>query len=432
MNAIIATFIFAATLSVLFTDKRHRVVVSGLGASAMVAAGHLFSFYNEEHAVLAIDFETLGLLMGMMILVSLLRKTGFFEFIAIKVAQRSSGSTVRLLLTLGLTTSLLSMVLDNVTTVVLMAPMTVLIAELLAISPVPLLMSQAIFSNTGGMATLVGDPPNILIGAAARLTFTDFLFHLGPIVVVTWVFMFFTLTFVFRRDLSAVTLDDERKQTLQHLKAEEALSNWENARRVLIVIGGVVVLFFLESALNITPAFAALTGAGVALAWTNHTVHEILEDVEWDVLLFFSGLFVMVGGMEGAGVLEKAAQALGKLQDLSPLVLGLVVLWIMALLSAVIDNVPITIAVIPIVVSLDAKGVDIRPLWWAIALGAGLGGNATPIGSTANVVVMSVSERTAYRITDRQWLRDAVPAALVSMIVASVLYIVLFDFLRMG
>ena len=432
MNAVIATFIFAASLSVLFTDKWHRVVVSGLGASAMVAAGHLFSFYNEEHAIQAIDFETLGLLMGMMILVSLLRKTGFFEFIAIKVAQRSSGSTVRLLLTLGLTTSVLSMVLDNVTTVVLMAPMTVLIAELLAISPVPLLMSQAIFSNTGGMATLVGDPPNILIGAAAHLTFTDFLFHLGPIVVVTWVFMFFTLTYVFRRDLSAVTLDEDRKQTLQRLKAEEALSNWENARRVLIVIGGVVALFFLESTLNITPAFAALTGAGVALAWTNHTVHEVLQDVEWDVLLFFSGLFVMVGGLEGAGVLEKAAEELGKLHELSPLALGLIFLWIMALLSAVIDNVPITIAAIPIVLSLRSKGVDIRPLWWAIALGAGLGGNATPIGSTANIVVMSVSERTAYRITDRQWLRDAVPAALISMIVASVLYILLFDFLRMG
>jgi Na+/H+ antiporter NhaD/arsenite permease-like protein len=432
MNVIIATFIFAGTLSILFTDKWHRVVVSGLGASAMVAAGHLFSFYNEERAIHAIDFETLGLLMGMMILVSLLRKTGFFEFVAINVAQRSSGSVVRLLLTLGLTTSLLSMVLDNVTTVVLMAPMTVLIAELLAISPVPLLMSQAIFSNTGGMATLVGDPPNILIGAAAHLTFTSFLFHLGPIVLVTWIFMFFTLTFVFRRDLSAVQLDENRKQTLQRLKPEEALSNAENARRVLIVIGGVVVLFFLESALNITPAFAALTGAGVALAWTNHTVHEILQDVEWDVLLFFSGLFVMVGGLQSAGVLDKAADGLDKLHELSPLVLGLVVLWIMALLSAVIDNVPITIAVIPIVLSLDTQGVDIRPLWWAIALGAGLGGNATPIGSTANVVVMSVSERTAYRITDRQWLRDAVPASLVSMIVASILYIILFDFLRMG
>ena len=430
MNELIAVVIFAATLVILFTEKWHRLVVSAVGASAMVGAGHLFGFYNEEIAIDAVEFETLGLLMGMMIVVSLLRKTGFFEFIAIQVAQRSGGSLARLLLTLGITTSVLSMLLDNVTTIVLMAPMIILIAELLDVSPIPLLISQAIFSNIGGMATLVGDPPNILIGAASGLTFNDFLTHMGPIVLVVWVFSYLTLRYLFRRNL--VASSPEQQRILHNLSAEEALTDPDSARRILIVLAGIVVLFFLESTLNIAPAFAAMTGAAVALGWTYQDVHEILKEVEWDVLLFFSGLFVMVGGLDAAGVLERIARELIMLQSVSPVVLGLIVLWAMVLLSAVIDNVPITIAVIPIILALGAEGVNIQPLWWAIALGAGLGGNATPIGSTANVIAISISERTAQRITSRQWLADGVPTVLIGTLAASGLYLLLFDFLGGG
>ena len=429
MTEMAAAAIFLVTLLLIFAQKWHRMVVSSIGAATMVGAGLLLGFYDEERAVEAVEFETLALLLGMMILVALLRTTGFFESLAILVAQRSRGSAVRLLFTLGLTTAILSMALDNVTTVVLMSPMTVLIAEFLDISPVPLLISQAIFSNTGGMATLVGDPPNILLGTAAGLSFNDFLTHLGPIVLIVWVVTFFVLRYRLRHQLRTADPETHRRSAIHGLNARAALTDQRSARRVLLVLGGVIVLFVLERPLHITPAFAALTGAGIALGWTQMGVHEILKDVEWDVLLFFVGLFVLVGGLEAAGVLEQVAERLLTLQDISPLLLGLIIMWVMVTLSALIDNIPVTIAVIPIVLELNALGVDVQPIWWAVALGAGLGGNATPIGSTANIVVIAVSERTDRPITDREWLSVGIPAVLAASLVASALYAILFGFL---
>lgn len=426
-HEIIASGIFLVTLLALFTEKWHRVVVTGIGASVMVATGTVMGFYNETIAVDAVEFETLGLLMGMMILVALLRKTGFFEYVSIQVAQRSGGHYSILLLMMGITTSILSMFLDNVTTIMLMSPMIILIAELLDISPIPLLITQAIFSNLGGMATLVGDPPNILIGAAAGLTFNDFLFRIGPIVFVVWIFSYFVLRFLFREEL--VNVPPENQQSLHKLKPGEALADPISARQILIILVGVVIFFFLESTLHVKPAFAAMTGAGLALGWTQQNVHEVLQEVEWDVLLFFTALFIMVGGLEQAGVLHQIADSISALQELSPTLLGLMIMWAMVVLSAVIDNVPITIAVIPVVLFMAEKGINVTAIWWAIALGAGLGGNATPIGSTANVIVMSVSERTETPITTREWLAKGIPTAFVGTIVASILYILLFDYL---
>ena len=297
MNELVAVSIFAITLVFLFMEKWHRVVVTAIGASVMVGAGHYLNFYNEEIAIDAVEFETLGLLMGMMMIVALLQRTGFFSYIAIQVAKRSGGNILRLMLTLGVTTSVLSMFLDNVTTVILMAPVVVLIAELMGISPIPLLISQAIFSNTGGMATLVGDPPNILIGAASDLSFTDFIVHMGPIVFVVWIASYLVLRYLFRNDLQEIS--EHGKQALQHLDADEALTDPVCARRILIVLVGIVIAFFLESPLGITPAFAAMTGAGVAFAWTQQDVHTVLKEVEWDVLLFFSALFIMGGRLRG-------------------------------------------------------------------------------------------------------------------------------------
>ena len=427
MNELVAVGIFAITLVFLFVEKWHRVVVTAIGASAMVAAGHLLNFYNEEIAIDAVEFETLGLLMGMMMIVSLLQRTGFFSYIAIRVAKQSGGSVVRLMLTLGITTTVLSMFLDNVTTVILMAPVVVLIAEIMGISPIPLLISQAIFSNTGGMATLVGDPPNILIGSAAGLNFTDFFIHMGPLVLLVWVGSYLTLRYLFRHNLKSIA--GSGTQALEHLNADEALSDPVSAKRILIVLSGIVVVFFLESVLGITPAFAAMTGAGIAFAWTQQDVHNVLKEVEWDVLLFFSALFIMVGGLEASGILEDVAKELLTLEDVSAVWLGLLIMWSMVVLSALVDNVPITIAAIPIVLELGREGIDIQPIWWAIALGAGLGGNATPIGSTANVVVISLSERTETPITTRQWLTDGLPTVAVATIIASVLYVVFYDFL---
>jgi Na+/H+ antiporter NhaD/arsenite permease-like protein len=430
VNEVLSVAIFAVTLIFLLFEKWHRVVVSALGASAMVGAGHLFQFYDEEIAIDAVEFETLGLLLGMMMIVALLQETGFFSYIAIRVAQMSGGSTARLLLALGLTTSILSMFLDNVTTVILMAPVVILIAELLDVSPIPLLISQAIFSNTGGMATKVGDPPNILIGAASDLSFTDFMIHMSPIVLVVWIVSWLSMRLVFGNRL--VEVGPKGQETLHRLDPDEALTDRVSARRILIVLGGVVIAFFLESMLGVTPAYTAMTGAGIAFLWTEQDIHGILREVEWDVLLFFSALFIMVGGLEASGVLDKAAEELIQLQDLSPVLLGLLIMWMMVVLSALVDNVPITIAVIPIVLHLGREGIDIQPIWWAIALGAGVGGNATPIGSTVNVVVISVSERTESPITTREWLRDSLPTVGVGVLAASVMYFMLYDFLSAG
>ncbi len=427
MNEAIAVGIFAVTLVSIFLEKWHRVVVSALGASAMVLAGHIWGFFNEETAIEAVEFETIALLLSMMIIISLFRRTGFFEYLAIKVAQYSGGSLVRLMLMLGVTTSLLSMFLDNVTTIVLMSPMIVLIAELMGVSPIPLLISQAIFSNIGGMATLVGDPPNILIGSASHLTFSDFLVKMGPITLAVWAAAYLVFRYLFRG--YRVSAGGENRHALTHLSAPEALTDPTNALRLFIVLTGVIALFFVENTLHLAPAFAAFTGAAIALAWTQFDIHETLADIEWDVLLFFTALFVLVGGLEGAGVLEKITEIIFEFQDTSPVLLGLIILWAMVILSALVDNIPITIAVIPIILSLGARGMNTTPLWWAIALGAGLGGNATPIGSTANVLVISLSERTEHPITTRQWLVHGVPVVVASTVVASILYVVLFDFL---
>jgi Na+/H+ antiporter NhaD/arsenite permease-like protein len=427
MNEFIAVTVFAVALILLFLEKWHRVVTSALGASAMVVAGRVFSFYDEETALHAISFETLGLLLGMMIVVVLLQRTGLFEYVAIRVAQRSGNSPARLLLMLSLTTSILSMLLDNVTTVVFMAPVTVLIARLLGLSPIPLLIAQAIFSNIGGMATLVGDPPNILIGVASGLTFMDFLIHMGPMVLGAWIATYLVLRYLSRHELAAPI--SEQQHALQTLDADKALTDRVGARRVLIVLGGIAILFALESVLHIAPAFAALAGAGIALAWTQQDSQAVLSEIEWDVLLFFSGLFVMVGGLESAGVLQRVAEGVIALKDISPTMLGLIVMWTMVILSALIDNIPVTIAVIPIVLALGAAGINIQPLWWAVALGAGLGGNATPIGATANIVVMSVSDHTDYPITYKRWLSDGLPTTLIATAVTSVLYVFLFSFL---
>jgi Na+/H+ antiporter NhaD/arsenite permease-like protein len=426
MTSLIASLIFGGMLSLILTDRVHRLIASAIGAVAMLTAGLLLGFYSEKQAIAAIDFETLGLLLGMMILVRLLESTGFFQYLAIVTARRSNGRPWRLLLILGATTALTSMFLDNVTTVVLIAPVTILIAEILELNPVPLLIAEALLSNIGGMATLIGDPPNVLIGSAAELDFVSFLTHLGPIVVVLWLAAVLLMRWLFRRDLVARSID---RRALRRLDAREALQDTRNLRRILSVLAGTLTLFFLQGALHLSPAFIALLGAAVALLWIQPDIDEMLKGIEWSVLLFFAALFVVVGGLQAAGVLHGIASALRSLSVADPLVLGLIVMWSVALISAVVDNIPITIAMIPILVDLGSSDINVTPLWWALALGAGLGGNGTIIGSTANVIVVSVSERTRAPITARLWNRRGFPVMLITLVVATILYTIAYGWM---
>jgi len=393
----------------------------------MLAAGHFLRFYTEEQAIESIDFETIGLLLGMMTLVRLLEQTGFFQYMAIVTARRSGGNPWRLMLILGVTTTVLSLFLDNVTTVILIAPVTVAIAEILGLNPIPMLIAEALLSNTGGIATLIGDPPNVLIGSAAGLSFVSFLTHLAPIVFVVWLFALFLLRWLFREDLA---VQPRNLSVLDKLNARESLDDVTTLRRVLFVLSGTIALFFVQGVLGLTPAFVAMAGAAAALVWIQPDMEKTLEGIEWSVLLFFIGLFILVGGLEHAGVLQGIADLLRSLTSAEPVLVGLSVMWGVAVLSAIVDNIPITIAMIPIFLELEATGVNVTPFWWALALGAGLGGNGTIIGSTANVVVVSISERTRTPITARFWLKRGLPVMLLTLAVASVLYVIAFPLLN--
>lgn len=421
-----AGLIFALTFGVILSERIHRTIVAIMGAIVMVVAGRLLGFYSEQQALAAIDWETLGLLLGMMILVQLLERTGFFEYLAIMVAKRTGSKPWMLLVVLGTVTAIASMFLDNVTTVVFMAPVTILIAEILGRSPIPFLMAEALLSNVGGAATLVGDPPNILIGSAAGFTFNDFLIHLGPIVFFAWLAVLGLLLLVFLRDLRIPPRDLE---ALMRLDERAALHDPAAFRKILTVLLGVILVFFVHHILHLEPAFVALAGAGLALLWVQPDMEETIPKVEWNVLLFFAALFALVGGLDASGVLQELAKGLTGFAQGNLLVAGLVVLWASAILSAIVDNIPFTIVMIPVLLDLGTAGVNTTPLWWALALGAGFGGNGTPVGSTAGVIVVSLSAKTKRPITTLTWLRSGLPVMLVTCLVATILFVLLFDFM---
>jgi Na+/H+ antiporter NhaD/arsenite permease-like protein len=424
ISEIIAAVIFLACLAIIFTEKIHRTSTAIAGAILMVAAGKILGFYSEATAIAAVDFNTLGLLLGMMILVAILEPTGFFQFLAVWAGRISKGSPVRLLVLLGLVTTILSMFLDNVTTVVLIAPVTILISEILGIHPVPFLMAEALLANTGGVATLVGDPPNILIASAAGLSFNDFLVNSLPLIVIVWLVALLILRLLFRKELAVRPTNTD---AVSKLNPVEALEEPKKAQRVLIVLGTAILLFFIQEPLNVSPAFIALSAASVAMIWIQPPMKKMLELIEWNVLLFFAALFVMVGGLESAGVLRWLADLVIQIQvGVPPVVFGLVIIWVIAILSALVDNIPITIALIPVIHQLGQNGVNIAPLWWALAFGAGLGGNGTIIGSTANIIVVTLSERTRSPITSKLWNKRGLPVMLGTCAVISILYVFWF------
>jgi Na+/H+ antiporter NhaD/arsenite permease-like protein len=362
----------------------------------------------------------------MMILVALLEPTGFFQYLAVWAGRLSRGHPVRLLVLLGTVTTVLSMFLDNVTTVVLIAPVTILISEVLGVSAVPLLIAEALLSDTGGVATLIGDPPNVLIASAAGFSFIDFLTHTLPIVVVAWLVALVLLRHLFRTELDRQPLSAE---AVLKLDPAAALHDPKTARQVLMVLGAAILLFFVQEQLHLTPSFIALSAATAALVWVRPPIHETLQRIEWSVLVFFTALFVMVGGLSAAGILGGIAMLLARIQGVPPVLLGVMLLWMVAGLSAIVDNVPITIALIPVIEGLGAGGMAIHPLWWALALGAGFGGNGTLIGSTANIVVASFSERTRTPITSTLWNRRGLPVMLATCAAASVLFVLAYPWL---
>jgi Na+/H+ antiporter NhaD/arsenite permease-like protein len=423
---VLASVIFLGSLILIFSEKINRSIVAIAGGVLMVIVGKVFHFYSEEAALESIDFNTLGLLLGMMILVAMLEPTGFFQYLAVLAARSSKGKQFRLFTSLGIITTILSMFLDNVTTVVLIAPVTLLICEILGVSPIPYLVTEALLSNTGGVSTLIGDPPNVLIGSAAGLSFNDFLIYSMPIVFFCWLGAIFLLRYLFKKELSK---RPRSVKAVMRLNPAETLNHPETARRILIVLGAALLMFFVHHALHISPSLVALSAAAVALVWLQPDLTEMFKRIEWSVLIFFGSLFVMVGGLEHAGVLEAGVGLFRRASNMSPVLFGVLLIWIVAALSAVVDNIPITVALIPIIRGLGEAGIDIEPLWWSLAFGAGFGGSGTIIGSTANIIVTSLSEKTRTPITSKLWLKRGFPVMLMTCAIASILYALVYPLL---
>ncbi len=423
---VVSSVIFVITFVLILSERVHRTIVAMAGAAVMVAVGMVMGFYSQEQALHAIDFNTLGLLLGIMILALLLERTGFFQYVAILAGKLSRGNPWFLVIILGTATTLLSTVLPNVTIIVLIAPVTIMIAEILRISPVPLLMAEALLSDTGGVATLVGDPPNVMIASAAGLTFNDFLTHTAPLVLIAWLAALLILRVVFRSELAGKPKNIE---ALTRLDENEALHDPASMRKIVAVLGVVILLFFVHGQLQLTPAFIALGGAAAGLLWVRPDVEEMLRDTEWGILLFFAALFVVVGGLETSGVLELLAGTVAGLAQRNLLVASVLLLLVAAIASAVVANIPFTIALIPVIKQLGRLGIPASPLWWALALGAGFGGNGTIIGSASNVVTVALSEKTRTPITSRTWMRAGLPVMIATCLVGSMLFALFFGWM---
>ena len=428
IGIIVSLIIFLITFILIVTEKVHRTTAALLGAMVMVSAGVALGFLNGftpiQFIAESIDFGTIGLLLGMMIFVSIFSKTGIFEWVAKQSIIRSRGKVWRLVIILSLISAILSAFLANATIILLIAPLTIVVARHANINPVPLVISEAISSNIGGTATLVGDPPNIMIGSAVGFSFNDFLFNLAPI---TMLVLFVTLLFL---------LFYYRKEFGKTIKIENDLQiksiNGPLLAKSLAVFLFIVVLFVIHDSLHIDTAFVALFGAIILLFLSKLNPEEVMKEVEWSTLLFFAGLFVLVAGINYSGVISAVASEIvmftGTGDAFNPYLTSTLVLWGSAAGSAIIDSVPVTATMIPILKSVGISALLSEPvlnnLFWALALAACLGGNATVIGTSANIVAAGILEHSGYRVSFIDWLKVGLPVAIIDMVICTVYIIV--------
>jgi Na+/H+ antiporter NhaD/arsenite permease-like protein len=400
LTAVLALVVFGTAYVVIVTDKFNRTLVALLGAAAMVAIGAVRGheiFFSEETGI---DWNVIFLLFGMMVIVGILRQTGVFEFLAIWSAQRAGARPFRMMVLLVLITAVASALLDNVTTVLLVAPVTLLLCERLALDPVPFLLAEVMASNIGGTATLIGDPPNIIIGSRAGLGFNDFVIHLAPIVVVLLLVFVGLCWLLWGRRLR---YDAERAEAVMRLEARETIHDPRLLVRVGIVLVLVLVGFVTHSLTHLEPSLVALLGAGAAVMVSRVPHPVYLEEIEWETLLFFVGLFVMVGSLVHQGVIGELAESLtARIAD-NYAAAAIALMVGSAVLSGIVDNIPYVATMAPLVYEIvgPAKGLppEQQSLWWALALGADLGGNATAIGASANVVVTGIAKRNGHPIS---------------------------------
>jgi len=421
----VSAILFVATYVVIITEKINRAIVALVGAGLMISLGVL----TQQAAIRGVDFNTLGLLTGMMVVVAVSRRSGMFQYVAIWSAKKVQASPWGILTMLSIVTALFSALLDNVTTVLLIAPVTLLITEELKVHPYPFLFAEIFSSNIGGTATLIGDPPNIMIGSAVKLTFNDFLLNLAPITLVILPVTLLIIYLVWGRKMHA---NEQDRQRVMHFNERDAITDVALLKKSLVVIALVVTGFLMAHTLHLEPATIAMGGAATLLLVTSlgtdpeeqsENVHKSFGEVEWVTIFFFVGLFIVVHGIEHVGLLQILGNQVLSLTGGDLTTTTLAIVWVSAIFSAIVDNIPFVATMIPMIKSMapafgGAENLD--PLWWALALGACLGRNGSLVGASANLIVAGFAERAGYRIRFLPFMAAAFPLMLVSIVIASV------------
>ncbi|MDH4316759.1 MAG: ArsB/NhaD family transporter [Desulfobulbaceae bacterium] len=426
----LACSIFSVALILIISEKINKTVVALFGASLVLVLKILVqheAFHLEEFGV---DWNVIFLLIGMMTIINLMRPTGLFEYIAFKSAKMCKGEPVKILVTFSIITALLSALLDNVTTVLLLAPVTLLIADALEIDAIPFLIVEALASNIGGTATLIGDPPNIMIASKAKLSFLDFIIHLTPVVVIMMVVCVFLVKLFFNKRLKT---RDELKQRIMNMNEREAIKDPVMLTKSLVVLTIVLLGFIFHGVLHYEPATIALFGAGLLLLLSGtDEPHHVLAEVEWSVIFFFIGLFIMVGGLVKVGAIKMMSQEMLSLTKGDLFSTSMLIMWFSALASAIVDNIPYVATMNPLVIDMarelwpDATGnellqhPELMPIWWSLALGSCLGGNGTPIGASANVIVVGMAEKAGNKISFMKFMAYGVPVTFLTVLISMI------------
>ncbi|WP_079913738.1 SLC13 family permease [Paenibacillus sp. 32352] len=414
-QAILAIAIFLIIYALIISEKIHRTILAILGAVLMIVLG----IVNQETAIHHIDFNTIGLLVGMMIIVGITAETGLFKYVALKAAKLAKGKPTRILIALVALTAGGSAFLDNVTTVLLMVPVTLSITRQLRINPIPFLFTQIIASNVGGTATLIGDPPNIMIGSAVKeLTFMEFIYNLTPIAVIIMLVYTPIFLLMFRKQIQSTP---ELQQSIMEMDENSMITDSRLLRKCLIVLGVTILGFFLHQTLHMESATVALAGAFLLLLLTGERMLEkAFHSVEWVTLFFFVGLFVLVAGLVETGVIALLAKKAVEITGGDLFASSMLILWLSAIASAFLDNIPFVATMIPMIQEMGTMGVDnLEPLWWSLALGACLGGNGTLIGASANLVVAGLASKEGYPITFMKYLKYGFPLMILSIVLSS-------------
>jgi Na+/H+ antiporter NhaD/arsenite permease-like protein len=421
----VSTCILAITYLIIMSERVNRAVIALIGAGVMILVGVL----DQEEAVKGVDWNTIGLLTGMMILVSVSRRSGMFQYLAVWSAKAAKAHPAGILFVLQITTAVLSAFLDNVTTVLLIVPVTLAICGTLQVPAYPYLFAEIFASNIGGTATLIGDPPNILIGSQVGLSFNDFVYHLTPVIVVVMVVQAIIIHFLWGKDLRASAAAEAR---VMKMRPEDAIEDWLLLKQSLVVLGIVIIAFILARPLHLEPATIAMFGAAILMLldnWAHHSekasekIHRTFGDVEWITIFFFIGLFIVVHGVEVGGLLQLLANKLVAATGGNMAHAGFAILWASAFLSAIVDNIPFVATMIPLIKSMAPAfggSEHIQPLWWCLSLGACLGGNGTLIGASANLTVAGLGDRNGVPFRFVTYTIYAFPMMLVSIAICHI------------